>query len=126
MITIIVKIKTVYQLGYVCLPFDSLRFILANFIKFLSVGLLIALTNKTFLNKKRGFPGVTKLRREYLLKNIRTFCKDECKDILCPDVSADGSTEEDQGTDEPGPAIQRPDPTSKHLTKVAKKRKGST
>ena len=46
--------------------------------------------------------GMTRERKEYLFKNIRTFCKEEYKDLLCPEVGPE--------PDQPGPIAE---PTKK-------------
>ncbi|KAG8257715.1 54S ribosomal protein L4, mitochondrial [Homalodisca vitripennis] len=67
-----------------------------------------------------GFPqeitpeGMTRARKEYLYKNIRQYCKDEFKDVLCPcpEPNAEESTgavdPDDDGPEAvPGPSKKR-------------------
>lgn len=40
--------------------------------------------------------GMSKERKEYLHKNIRPYCKEEFKDVLCPPVTNDEDSSEPQ------------------------------
>lgn len=52
-----------------------------------------------------GFPnviipeGMSHQRKEYLYRNIRNFCKEEWKDILCPEVEQAAGTHQDELSD---------------------------
>lgn len=60
-------------------------------------------------NGPSGFPkqivpqGMTPKRKEYLYKNIREYCKDEFKDVLCPHQDPSVQPEDPDEPDEPAP-----------------------
>lgn len=62
-----------------------------------------------------GFPdvvtpaGMARQRKEYLFNNIRTFCKEEYKDLLCPEVETEPVAEASANGD-PEPERDQPDP----------------
>lgn len=49
---------------------------------------------------------MTKERKEYLFKNIRQYCKEEAKDVLCPPVYIPVTTEPDE-VPQPGPSHKK-------------------
>lgn len=49
---------------------------------------------------------MTKERKEYIFKNIKQYCKEDAKDVLCPPVDIPVTTEPDEEP-QPGPSHRK-------------------